>query len=287
MSEPRMGLRVAGNGCARAADWHSHGTSKVLLLALLREVRESRARILAVADHERRRIECDLHDGAQQRLIALMVGLELAADRLDDSDGDTAALLRGLGAEADAALEEIRSLVRGVYPAVLRDHGLAAALRSVALNGPIPITIRAEIGRYSPELEAAAYFCCLEAIQNASRHAHLATGIEVMVLEGNATLVIEVRDDGHGFDPKRTAYRSGLVNMRDRLAALDGDLQVLSSPGAGTRVFATIPLNSPPDPASATLPSVWAQPPVASGCPVPQDRTRALTELRAVGTACA
>jgi uncharacterized membrane protein len=192
----------------------------LLFLLALCEVGASRARVVAVADRERRRIERDLHDGAQQRLVALIIRLELAAEQLSERDAATAAQLRGLRAEAEAALEDIRSVARGVYPAVLADHGLAAALRSAARHAPIPTTIHAEAGRrYRHEVEIAAYFCCLEAIQNATKHAAEATGIHVTLSERETRLAIEVRDDGPGFDPHQTAPGGGLTNMRDRLAA--------------------------------------------------------------------
>ena len=131
----------------------------------------SSTQLVVLADVERRRIERDLHDGAQGRLIALRIKLELAAASLDERDGEIAALLRGFAAEAQAALEDMRSLARGVYPATLADHGLIAALRSAALHGPIPTTILGNPARrYRGEVETTAYFCCFEAMQNAAEH---------------------------------------------------------------------------------------------------------------------
>jgi signal transduction histidine kinase len=207
------------------------------------EVRASRARILASAYDERRRIERDLHDGAQQRLVALRIRLELAAEAVAAGRAEPVALLRELGAEAEVALEEVRSLAHGIYPASLADLGLAGALQAVALCGPGPTTVTAEAGRrYPRDVETAAYFCCLEAMQNAVKHARGATAIRVVLSESDGALALEVRDDGPGFDPERTPPGAGLTNMRDRLAAVGGELEVRSTPGSGTRVLAVIPL---------------------------------------------
>ena len=208
--------------------------------SLLREVSSSRARIQATADDERRRIERDLHDGAQQRLVALRIQLELVAEQTQDAD--RAATLRRLGEDVDDAIEEVRSLARGIYPAVLADRGLVDALRSAALQSPLPATVMAAgVGRYSREIETAAYFCCLEALQNAAKHAHGARAV-VIDASDNGTLRLEVRDDGAGFDPRQTAESSGFVNMRDRLSAVSGELATVSSPGKGARIILTIPL---------------------------------------------
>ena len=210
--------------------------------ALLREVSDSRARIQATADDERRRIERDLHDGAQQRLVALRIKLELVAEQADGEDPQRAATLRGLGSEVEDAIDEVRSLARGIYPAALADRGLVDALRAAALLSPLPATLLAAgVGRYSREIETTAYFCCLEALQNAAKHAHGASAA-VIDLSDNGTLRVEVRDDGAGFDPASTPQGAGFVNMRDRLSAVAGELVTESSPGKGTRVCVTIPL---------------------------------------------
>ena len=210
--------------------------------ALLREVSDSRARIQATADDERRRIERDLHDGAQQRLVALRIKLELVAEQADGEDPQRAATLRGLGSEVEDAIDEVRSLARGIYPAALADRGLVDALRAAALLSPLPATLLAAgVGRYSREIETTAYFCCLEALQNAAKHAHGASAA-VIDLSDNGTLRVEVRDDGAGFDPASTPRGAGFVNMRDRLSAVAGKLVTDSSPGKGTRIVVTIPL---------------------------------------------
>ena len=211
---------------------------------LVRQVRESRGRIQAAADHERRRIERDLHDGAQQRLVALRIKLELAAEQSDDEDGAAAVVLRGLGDDVEDALEEVRSLARGIYPAPLADRGLVEGLRAAALRNPLPTTVLATgVRRYPREVESAAYFCCLEALQNASKHARGAKMV-VVDLADNGALRVEVRDDGAGFDPGVVNGGVGLTSMRDRMAAVGGELAITSRAGQGTRVTATIPLGA-------------------------------------------
>jgi signal transduction histidine kinase len=211
---------------------------------LLHEVSESRARIQATADEERRRIERDLHDGAQQRLVALRIQLELEAEDAERGDAERAATLRRLGADVEEAIDEMRSLARGIYPAALADRGLADALRAAALRSPVPTTVLATgVGRYSREIETTAYFCCLEALQNAAKHAHGASAA-VIELSGDGALRVEVRDDGAGFDAASAGDGSGLVNMRDRLSAVGGELETESSPGRGARIVITIPLDT-------------------------------------------
>ena len=209
----------------------------------LRELRESRARILTTADRERRRIERDLHDGAQQRLVALRIKLELTEELLQEDQASGLAELRALGSDVEETLDEIRSLARGVYPAPLVDQGLAGALRMAALHTALPAEIRPDgIGRYPPEIESAVYFCCLEALQNASKHAHGATRVTVSLAEDEA-LRFDVRDDGDGFDVESTANGAGLANMRDRLAAIGGELTIDSAPGRGALVSGAVPIS--------------------------------------------
>ncbi len=166
----------------------------------LRDVRESRARILAGADEERRRIERDLHDGAQQRLVALRIKLELTEEllRVDPTAG--LEKLHSLGGDVEDTIDEIRSLARGVYPPLLADQGLSEALRAAALRSPVAATVVANgIGRYSQDIESAVYFCCLEALQNAAKHAQGATKIAIS-LDDRDALRFEVSDNGAGFD---------------------------------------------------------------------------------------
>jgi signal transduction histidine kinase len=210
----------------------------------LLEIRRSRARIVAVADEERRRIERNLHDGAQQRLVALRVQLELAQELIQRDQRRGLEKLRTLGTEVDEALEEIRALARGVYPPLLAESGLADALAAAARKLPMPASVEMDgaAARYPSDVESAVYFCCLEAMQNASKHADGAKHVFV-ALQRDGDLSFEVRDDGAGYDP--AAGRNGgggMTNMHDRIAAVGGELTVTSEPGLGTRVTGRVPL---------------------------------------------
>ncbi len=178
---------------------------------LIAEVHDSRARIQASADDERRRIERDLHDGAQQRLVALRIQLELEAERVDSTDHRSAELIRRLGEEVDGTLDEVRSLARGIYPSALADRGLVEGVRSAALQAALPAEVVATgaRARYPRHVESAAYFCCLEAMQNAAKHADGATRMTVQIAD-NGVLRFEVRDDGAGFDSRTAAPGVGL-----------------------------------------------------------------------------
>ncbi len=206
----------------------------------LGEVRQSRARLVAEADAERRRIERDLHDGAQQRLVALRIQLELAEALIQRDPERGLVKLHGLGAEVGATLDEIRALARGVYPSLLEDQGLGDALGAAALRVPIPVTVDpGGIRRYSQAIESAVYFCCLEAMQNASKHGH-AHAVTVSLKQDRA-LRFQVRDDGDGFDAADSNGGSGLTNMRDRIVAIGGHLTIRSS-GDGTVVTGSVPV---------------------------------------------
>ncbi len=210
--------------------------------ASLREVRASRARILASADRERRRIERDLHDGAQQRLVALGIQIELAEGLLETDPAAGREKLHALHDEVDATVDEIRSLARGVYPALLARSGLVEAVRAAALRMPAPTTVSPDgVNRYPQDVETAVYFCCLEAMQNASKHARDASTISITLAEEDGALRFEVRDDGLGFDAVR-ANGTGLTNMHDRLATVGGEFEVRSVPGQGTIVGGSVPL---------------------------------------------
>ncbi len=210
----------------------------------LEDLRESRARILAAADEERRRIERDLHDGGQQRLVALRIRLELAEQQMLEDPDEARRMLHRLGDDVDATLEELRSLAAGVYPSLLTGRGLYDALRTAALQSSLPVTVAVDgSDRYSDDVETAAYFCCVEAMQNAAKHAPEASGVAVS-LSRNGDLRFEVRDDGPGFAAGAIAPGAGLLNMRDRMGAVGGRLEVSSAVGSGTTVIGTIPVRT-------------------------------------------
>jgi signal transduction histidine kinase len=205
--------------------------------ALVRELRSSRARLVEAADAERRRIERDLHDGAQQRLASLLLGVKLG--RAADETAATARLLDTVEAELAAALAELRALAAGVLPPVLADHGLAAAVEDLVGLSPLAVAIEAMPDRRLPErVEAAAYFVISEALANAAKHAG-ARAVAVRVSRRAASVLVEVRDDGAGgADPARG---SGIRGLGDRVGALGGRLRCDSPPGRGTRLTAEIP----------------------------------------------
>jgi signal transduction histidine kinase len=207
------------------------------------QLRASRARVVSAADAERRRIERDLHDGAQQQLVALAVNLRLTRELAGSDPAQATALLEQLADDVQAALEELREFAHGIYPPLLADRGLAEALSAVAARAPIRTRIEAAaIGRYPPQVETTVYFCCLEALQNAGKHAGQAAAATLRVREDEGGLLFEVSDDGAGFDPARGANGAGLANMTDRLGAIGGTLRIESSPGRGARITGTIPL---------------------------------------------
>ncbi|MGH2642143.1 MAG: sensor histidine kinase, partial [Actinomycetota bacterium] len=209
--------------------------------ALIEDLRASRQRLVAAQDHERRRIERNIHDGAQQQLVALAVKLRLA-DALVGKDEDGAhALLGELHDETSQALEDLRDLARGIYPPLLADKGLAVALEGQARKSAVPVTVASDgIGRYPQEIEAAVYFSCLEALQNIAKYAD-ASVATIRLERSNGTLTFDVTDDGVGFDPAVASHGTGLQGIADRLAALGGALDVRSTPGRGTTVSGRLP----------------------------------------------
>jgi signal transduction histidine kinase len=211
------------------------------LLARLDELKASRQRLVATQDQERRRLERDLHDGAQQHLVALKTRLALA-ERLTERDpGKAEEMIANLEQQAGEALDTLRNLARGIYPPLLAEQGLVAALEAQARTAPVAVEVPGEdIGRYPQEIEAAVYFCCLEALQNVAKYA-TATKATIELSATDDTLQFVVRDDGQGFDPRVTAKGSGTQNMADRVAAMGGSLTVESAPGKGTAVLGTIP----------------------------------------------
>lgn len=208
------------------------------------ELRASRARVVVAADAARRKIERDLHDGAQQQLVALAVNLRLARDLVSEDPGTTTEMLDELAANLKDAIAELRNLAHGIYPPLLVDSGLPEALRAAAARSPLDVGVEtAGIGRYPGEIEAAVYFCCLEALQNAAKHAP-GSHVTVSVREETDGLLFEVADDGPGFDPGARDRGHGFANMSDRLGAVGGRVRWDSAPGEGTRVSGTVPLSS-------------------------------------------
>ena len=207
------------------------------------ELRASRTRVVLAADAERRRIERDLHDGAQQHLIGLAVQLRLARELSDSEPAKAQEILAGLDDEIQETLERLRDLAHGIYPPLLQDRGLADALAAAALRAPIAARVHAhDLGRYPPDVEATVYFCCLEALQNAAKHAGDGAAVTVRVHADNGGLSFDVTDDGAGFDVGSGRAGVGMTNMRDRVGALGGALQVDSTPGRGTTISGSIPL---------------------------------------------
>jgi signal transduction histidine kinase len=209
------------------------------LRAKVAELRESRSRMLRVGLEERRRLERDLHDGAQQRLVSMALGMRLARDKMRDDPDAAERMLDGAGAELDAALEELRELARGIHPAVLSDRGLDAALETLARRAPLPVELNRESYERLPEsIELAAYFVVSEALTNVAKYAD-ASHAQVNVARRNGKLLVEVTDDGvGGADPDSG---TGLRGLADRLAVIEGRLEVDSPPGSGTTIRARIP----------------------------------------------
>ena len=209
---------------------------------LIEDLRASRQRLVAAQDEERRRLERNLHDGAQQQLVALAVRLKLARTAASKDLAEADRMLEQLEGDVTDALENLRELARGVYPPLLADQGLTAAIEAQSRRSSVPVRVEANgIGRYPQELETAVYFCTLEALQNAAKYAE-ASEIVVRLLEEDGELVLSIHDDGRGFDRVATPLGSGLQNMADRLAALGGTLAVRSRPGGGTTIEGRLPV---------------------------------------------
>jgi signal transduction histidine kinase len=206
------------------------------------DLRASRQRIVAAQDEERRRLERNIHDGAQQHLVALAVKLRLAKATLEKDADRGAAMLAGLGREIDAALDTLRSLALGIYPPLLEEQGIAAALAAQYLRGAVPVQMETDgIGRYPIELEAAVYFCTLEALQNAAKYAQAST-ITIAFRERDEALEFSVTDDGVGFNVYANGAGTGIQGMRDRIAVFGGDADIESSLGHGTTVRGRVPI---------------------------------------------
>jgi len=210
---------------------------------LIQDLRASRQRLVAAQDEERRKLERDLHDGAQQQLVALAVQLKLARTMLERDPTTLSGMLDTLQTSAADALADLRDLARGIYPQLLADRGLAAALEAQATKSAVPTSVRNEgVERYPREVEAAVYFTCLEALNNVAKYSE-ATAATVSLAQANGTLTFSVADDGVGFDPGRVERGTGLQGMADRLDAIGGDVRVRSVPGEGTTVTGSVPIH--------------------------------------------
>lgn len=209
------------------------------------ELAESRSRLASASERERRKLERDLHDGAQQRLVAAGINLTLAEEATDERElHDRIADSR---AEIDEALSELREIAHGLYPTALARSGLSTAFNGLAGRYHGKVNVAApEIGRFSPEIELAVYYCGLEAVQNASKHGGPQARIWIGLNVNAGQLHLEVRDDGLGFDVAQARGNVGMQNMRDRLGAVGGRLDVTSEPGEGTLVIALAPARPPP-----------------------------------------
>ena len=208
---------------------------------LIEDLRASRQRLVAAQDEERRRIERNIHDGAQQQLVALAVKIRLADAMVGKDDDHVHELLAQLQTDTSGALEDLRDLAHGIYPPLLADKGLASALDAQARRATFPVQVLHDgVGRYPPDAEAAVYFCVLEALQNVGKYAN-ATRVEVRLEAADGVLRFAVEDDGAGFDTRKPSG-AGLTNMRDRLDALGGSLAIASELGRGTTVSGTVPV---------------------------------------------
>jgi signal transduction histidine kinase len=235
-------LRPAG--AQLVADVASQAGLVLSNVGLVEDLRASRHRLVAAQDEERRRLERDLHNGAQQDLVALAIKAQLADVTVDQDPAQAKQILGELKADAAGALENLRDLARGIYPPLLADLGLAAALSAQASKAPLPVTVEANgIERFPQATEAAVYFCCLEALQNIAKYAH-ATRARICLQAQNGTLRFTVSDDGAGYDTSHTPPGSGQRNMADRLAALGGSLKVRSAPTQGTTITGHLPVPS-------------------------------------------
>jgi len=236
--------------------WQAHAQNEAILLRVLATntelgrseeelarqavlLQDSRSRLASVADQERRRIERDLHDGAQQRLVGLAVRLGLLSSQLDDSHATTVDAMKS---EINSAIEELRELANGIYPPVLAQEGLAAALRAAARRSPLPTRVSADrVTRYTSDIENALYFCGLEAMQNAAKHAGAGASVVIDLQGSGDSIEMRVTDDGRGFPSSAVESGSGLLNMKDRVGAVGGTVEIGPHGGGGVEVSATVP----------------------------------------------
>jgi signal transduction histidine kinase len=226
----------------RLVDDLAHQAGLVLRnVRLIEELKASRQRLVAAQDEERRKLERNLHDGAQQQLVALAVKQRLLGNLIGSDDEKARAMVAQLADDTSDALENLRDLARGIYPPLLADKGLVAALEAQARKAAVPTTVEGNgVGRFGQDVEAAVYFSCLEALQNVAKYAE-ASRATIALANGDRTLRFTVTDDGRGFDSSSTSYGTGLQGISDRLAALSGTVEVRSEPGQGTTVTGTVP----------------------------------------------
>jgi signal transduction histidine kinase len=212
---------------------------------LIEELRASRQRLVAAQDEERRKIERNLHDGAQQQLVALSVKLRLTEQLAEREPAKAKEMLAALQTDTSDALENLRDLARGIYPPLLADRGIAAALEAQARNSAVPTTVEfTDVERYTPEVEATIYFCALEALQNIAKYA-AASRARIRIGHDDGHVTFEIEDDGAGFEAAKIGYGTGLRGMADRLDAIGGSLEVRSAPGRGTTITGRLPAATP------------------------------------------
>jgi signal transduction histidine kinase len=217
-----------------------HAKLEAAQMESLRELAESRARLVNASDRERRKLERDLHDGAQARLTSIRIRLDVARETA--ADGPLSEELDAIRLDATAAIDELRALSHGIYPTVLRSMGLVAALRSLAMRGTIPITVADEgIGRLAAAVEAAIYFCCAEGVQNAMKHAGADATVMISLGRDKDGIHFAIADDGVGMPEPPVGKGDGLIGMRDRIGAVGGELEISSVVGGGTALRGLIP----------------------------------------------
>jgi signal transduction histidine kinase len=253
-------LAVGRTSCDAATLALENARLQAELQATSDELRRSRARIVTAAAVERHRLERELHDGAQNRLVALQIRLGIAQEQTHGASPDVARLLSVLGEQAEAVGEELRRIARGIYPAVLATYGLADALAAEArLSGVAVRILESRVGSSAPEVELAVYLCCLEAMQNAAKHVGRDARVTVRLSRGEEQLTYSVEDDGCGFEPA-LAKGSGLPGMEDRIAPLGGRLDVSSTRGCGTALAGAVPWPARADTSPLRAPASGASP---------------------------
>jgi signal transduction histidine kinase len=238
-SSPREPLTPAGERLV--SDVAAQAGLVLRNVVLIEDLRASRQRIVTAADQARRALERDLHDGAQQQLVALKISLSLARQAMAAASGDTAELLAQTERQAEEALKDLRELAHGIYPPLLADQGLPAALEAQARKAAVAVSIETPgLSRYPQDVEAAVYFCILEALQNVAKYAQ-APAAQVTLRQDSQHLTFTVADNGKGFDPATTPIGTGLQGITDRLAAIGGSIDIASTPGHGTRITGQVP----------------------------------------------